>query len=91
MSPDDHRDGTYTLEIVEEITGISSKTIRLYQEQGLVRPLGTPGEFDDEAIHTLRRIEHLRRTCEANAAGLKLILDLLNEVESLRSRLRTMR
>ena len=47
--------------------------------------------FDDEAVHTLRRIDHLRSTCEANLSGLKLILDLLDEVERLQTELRAKR
>lgn len=72
---------TYSLDIVAEITGVSSQTILHYQEQGLIRTK----ELDDDAVHTLRRIEHLRATCEANDSGLKLILGLMDEVERLRA------
>jgi DNA-binding transcriptional MerR regulator len=77
---------TYTLEVLAEITGVSSQTILQYQEHGLIRP-----EFDDETIRALRRIEHLRETCEMNLAGLKLLTGLLNEVEQLREELRARR
>ena len=77
---------TYTLEILAEITGVSTQTIVLYQEHGLIRP-----EFDDESVRALRRIEHLRETCELNLAGLKLLTSLLEEVEQLRAELRTLR
>ena len=76
---------TYTLDIVAEITGVSSQTILHYQEHGLIP---TTPSFDDETVHTLRRIEHLRSTCETNIAGLKLILELTDEVERLRAALR---
>ena len=79
---------TYTLDIVAELTGVSSQTILHYQEQGL---LHSAGEFDDETIHALRRIEHLRNTSEANLIGIKLILDLLDEVDSLKAALRAQR
>lgn len=75
---------TYTLEVVAEITGVSSQAILLYQEKGLLR---SP-DYDDDAVHTLRRIDYLRTTCEANLTGLKLMLDLLEQVELLRSELR---
>jgi DNA-binding transcriptional MerR regulator len=75
---------SYTLEMVAEITGVASQTILHYQEHGLLPTTG----FDDEALHTLRRIDYLRSTCEANLSGLKLILDLLDQVESLRTELR---
>lgn len=76
---------TYSLDIVAELTGVSSQTILRYQEQGLIRE----NHFDDDAVHTLRRIEHLRATCEANDSGLKLILGLMDEVERLTAALRT--
>ena len=75
---------TYSLEMVAEITGVSSQTILHYQEQGLI----PPEAFDDEALNTLRRVDYLRCTCETNISGLKLILDLLDQVESLRTELR---
>ena len=80
-------DATYQLDIVAKLTGISSQTILHYQEQGLIRGK----DLDDEAVHTLRRIEHLKQTCEANLSGLKLILDLMNEVEQLKTALRARR
>jgi len=76
----------YTLDILAEITGVSTQTIVQYQEHGLIRP-----ELDDETLRALRRIEHLRESCEMNLAGLKLLTDLLNEVEQLREELRARR
>lgn len=40
--------------------------------------------FDTECLRQLRRIEHLRETCGVNDTGLRLILNLLQEVEQLR-------
>ncbi len=84
-------DATYHLEIVAQLTGISSQTILHYQEIGLIHPHGAPDEFDDEAVHTLRRIEHLKTAYEANLSSLKLILDLMDQVEQLQTELRTRR
>ncbi|MCB1279255.1 chaperone modulator CbpM [Prosthecobacter sp.] len=77
---------TYTLEILAETTGLSTQTIVQYQEHGLIR-----AEYDDETLRTLRRIQHLRETCEMNLAGLKLLTQLLDEVEQLRNELRARR
>ena len=86
-------DATYTLELVADLTGVSSRTILRYQEQGLISPVedGESGAqyFNDEALLTLRRIEHLRTHCEMNETGLKLMLNLLDEVECLREELRS--
>jgi DNA-binding transcriptional MerR regulator len=77
---------TYTLEVLAEITGISTQQIVQYQEHGLIHP-----RFDDETVRLLRRIEHLRETCEMNLSGLKLLTRLLDEVELLRGELRARR
>ena len=86
------RPAEYTLEVLASITGVSTKTILLYQEHGIIRaaPNGDQG-FDDEAARALRRIEHLRDACELNLAGLKLLAALLGEVEQLRDELRARR
>jgi len=90
----DHPDSSagYTLEILAEITGVSTQTILQYQEHGIIRPVsGGDPQFDDEAVRSLRRIEHLRDTCELNLTGLKLLASLLEEVEQLRAELHARR
>jgi DNA-binding transcriptional MerR regulator len=84
-------DATYQLEIVAKITGISSETILHYQEEGLIGPTGESPEFDEETVRTLRRIEHLRSSYETNLPGLRLILQLMDQIEGLQSRLRARR
>jgi len=83
----------YTLDVVSELTGCSSQTILHYREQGLVSSLPESHaevlRFDDEALRRLRRIEHLRSTCEMNLSGLKLVLGLLDEIERLRTDIRS--
>ena len=82
----------YSLEILARITGVSTQTIVQYQEHGLLpcHP-DTAAPFDDESVRSLRRIEHLRTSCETNLAGLKLLTALLDEVERLRAELRSRR
>jgi len=82
-------DAHYTLEIVSKLSGVSSETILHYQQHGLIRT--RQEQFDDEALRTLRQVEHLRLTSGANLSGLKLILNLMQEVEHLRQALRTRR
>lgn len=54
------------------------------------RSAGETPLFDVECLRQLRRIEHLRTSCEVNDTGLKLILDLLHETECLREERRQM-
>jgi len=44
-------------------------------------------EFTEEAIHTVRRIEHMRAVYGVDLAWLKTMFDLLDEVERLRAEL----
>lgn len=88
-------DVTYTLDVLCELVGVSSKTILHYQEHGLIVPAGNSGRaarrFDDEALRTIRRIEHLRTRYEMNLSSLKFTLRLLHELEQLRDDLRSRR
>jgi MerR family transcriptional regulator/heat shock protein HspR len=84
-------DATYRLEMMAEMTGISSQTILHYQEHGLIRTCGDSPEFDEEALHMLRRIEHVRQTCGVNLEGLKLMVELMEELERLKTELRARR
>lgn len=81
-------DATYQLDIVAKLTGISSETILHYQEFGLIHPRGDNNEFDDETLNTLGRIEQLRSSYEANLSGVKLILELTDQVEQLQRELK---
>ena len=48
-------------------------------------------EFTEEAIYTIRRIEHLRTVHGLDLAWLKTMFDLLDEVERLHAELRFLR
>lgn len=85
----------YSIEVIAELAGVSTQTVVHYQEQGFFRHSsldeGNAEMFDVEFLRQLRRIEHLRTTCEMNDTGLKLMLDLLHEIECLREESRQMR
>ncbi|HEX2750785.1 MAG TPA: chaperone modulator CbpM [Verrucomicrobiales bacterium] len=85
----------YSLEIVARLSGIDSTTILHYQEQGLLRPApeSTPEApaFDDESLRTLRRLEHLRSTCDLNLSALRIFAGLLDEIDTLRAELKRRR
>jgi DNA-binding transcriptional MerR regulator len=80
---------SYTLEVLSEMTGVSTEIILHYQSSGIIRPSGP--HFDDEAVRVVRRMEHVRETCGMNLEGLRLLAALLDEVERLRDELRLRR
>ena len=82
-------DAVYTIEAVEHLVHVPRRMIAVYCKHGLLSPVVDPAcggyYFNDEAIRTLRRIEYLRADCGINLVGIKMILRLTNEVESLRA------
>lgn len=101
-SPDDaplvepKLDAVYTLDVVAELTGVSSQTILFYHEQGLVPRAATHASadervFDDEALRAIRRLEHLRTELELKEPALRLMVNLLGEIERLRAEVRSRR
>ena len=85
----------YSLDATAHLPGIPRRSILIYCRAGLVRPVIQPPygimEFTEEAIYTMRRIEHLRTVHGLDLAWLRTMFDLLNEVERLRAELRFLR
>jgi len=87
-----HADLLYTLEEAAHLTHVPRRWIAIYYLHGLVSPVRDPATggwfFNDDAIRRLRRIEQLRDQYGMNLAAIRLILDLLAEVERLQQELR---
>ena len=79
----------YTIEAVERMAHMPRRLIAIYCKHGLVSPVGDPDcggfYFNDEAIRILRRIDYLRSICGINLVGIKMILQLIKDVEDLRA------
>jgi len=82
---------SYQLKQVLQITGVSRETLVAYCEHGIL-PLTPDGveraTFNDELVCAIRRSTFLRQRHGINLAGLRLINELLAEVERLRRELR---
>ena len=81
----------YTLEKVVKLTGVSRAVLVAYCESGVL-PLSPDDlkrrRFDDALIRTIRRIEVLRQEHGVNLTGIRIISELMVEVERLRGELR---
>jgi chaperone modulatory protein CbpM len=84
----------YTIETAANLAQVPRRLIAVYYKHGLVSPVMDPACggwcFNDEAIRILRRIEYLRTACGINLAGIKLTINLMNEVERLRDEVRAL-
>lgn len=85
----------YTIEATAQMTDLPRHTILVYYKSGLISPVTGPEGggycFDEEAIRTLRRIGQLRSMPGMGVSGIKMILELMDEVERLRTELRFLR
>ena len=85
----------YSLDATAHLAGVPRRSLLIYCRAGLVRPVVQPPyglvEFTEEAIYTVRRIEHLRAVHGLDLTWLKTMFDLLEEVERLRAELRFLR
>ena len=85
----------YTLDAAAHIAGVPRRSILIYCRVGLVQSVFQPPygvmAFTEEAIHTVRRIEHVRTAHGPDLAMLKTLFSLLEEVEHLRAELRFLR
>lgn len=85
----------YSIETVVRITRTPRHRIAVYCRHGLISPVTAPERdgwwFDHEAIRELRRIESLRVDYDMTLAGLRVVSDLLHEVERLREEVRALR
>lgn len=77
----------YIISVAAELAGVHPQTLRIYDRKGLLRPARTAGNtrrYSDRDIRRLRSIQELTQRHGVNLAGVKMIMDLENEVGRLR-------
>ncbi|GAB6061678.1 MerR family transcriptional regulator [Deferrisoma palaeochoriense] len=75
---------------IVEATGVSSSTLRVYREAGLIEPAAREGRaylYDEDTIETVRRIQRLRNDLGVNLAGVQVILEMRRTIEELQEHL----
>ena len=85
----------YSIEAVAHITQTPRHHIAVYCRYGLISPIVPPEQegwlFSEETIHTLRHIVHLRAEYGVNLSGVRMISELLGEIDQLREEVRFLR
>lgn len=80
-----------TLEELCDICAVSAERVRRLVDEGVVEPVGRePADwrFTRVSVTRVRFVERVARDLDVNTAGAALALDLLDEIERLRARLR---
>ena len=79
----------YVISVAAELAGVHPQTLRIYERKGLVDPARTGGgsrRYSEIDLDRLRRIQDLT-TEGLNLAGVKMVLELEEEIASLRQQL----
>ena len=77
---------TYTISAVAEMFDIHPQTLRLYEREGLLKPSRSVGNtrlYSDEDIDRLEVILSLTRDLGVNLAGVEIIMNMREKMESM--------
>jgi MerR family transcriptional regulator/heat shock protein HspR len=83
------KQGLYVISVAAELAGVHPQTLRIYERRGLLDPARTVGgsrRYSDRDIERLRRIQDLT-SAGLNLAGVKLVMEMEEEVRLLRREL----
>lgn len=85
----------YNLDTTAHLTGTPRRSLLVYWKHGLIEPIVDPPYgmlyFTDESIRMIRQIEYLRLIHGINLTGVRMIFDLLGEIERLKGEMRFLR
>lgn len=86
MSAHQNTEPVYMIGVVALLTQMHAQTIRLYEKQGLVKPQRRNKNrlYSQADVERLKQIRRLTQEMEVNLAGVQIILDLLERMETLR-------
>ena len=83
----------YIISVAAELAGVHPQTLRIYERKGLLNPHRTAGNtrrYSDRDIDRLRTIQRLTQEYGVNLAGVKMIVELENEIDRMRERMERM-
>ncbi len=79
--------GVFAISVAAELSGLHPQTLRVYEREGLVEPDRSPGgtrRYSGSDVERLRQIAQLT-SGGLNLAGVKLVLELQEEIRRLRA------
>src|SRR5207245_11077777 len=72
----------FTLSVAADLLGLHPRTLRIYEEKGLVVPSRTEGNRRRYSQNDIQRFQFIRRLtqCGVNLEGVRIILDMAEEL-----------
>src|SRR5712692_6437885 len=80
----------YIISVAAELAGVHPQTLRIYERKGLLTPARTAGNtrrYSQRDIERLQMIQRLTQEEGLNLAGVKMIVEMEDEVDRLRRRM----
>jgi MerR family transcriptional regulator/heat shock protein HspR len=80
----------YIISVAAELAGVHPQTLRIYERKGLLRPARTPGNtrrYSERDIARLQMIQKLTQEHGLNLAGVKMIVEMEDQLERMRRRM----
>jgi MerR family transcriptional regulator, heat shock protein HspR len=77
----------YIISVAAELAGVHPQTLRIYERKGLLSPARTAGNtrrYSDRDIERLRMIQRLTQEFGINLAGVKMIVEMENQLDRMR-------
>jgi MerR family transcriptional regulator/heat shock protein HspR len=92
-SEDDGDRGVYIISVAAELIGVHPQTLRIYERKGLLSPHRTSGNTRRYSARDIARLQTIQRLTQegVNLAGVKMIVDMENELDRMRLRMDQMR
>ena len=85
--------GVFRIGVIAERFGIHPQTLRMYEREGLLRPVRTEGNtrlYDADTIERLEIILTLTRHLGVNLAGVEVILHMKQRMETMHGEVQKM-
>lgn len=87
----DELEGFFSISVVSEMLKLHPQTIRHYEKQGLIQPKRTSGNIRLFSMRDVRRLRQIHdyTSTGVNLAGVTIIVELLERIDSLEEGART--
>jgi MerR family transcriptional regulator, heat shock protein HspR len=85
--------GLYIISIAANLAEVHPQTLRMYERRGLLRPSRTAKNrrcYSDDDIERLRHIQELTQQEGLNLSGVRMVLEMEDQMEELRRQLSEM-
>ncbi|MFH1149725.1 MAG: MerR family transcriptional regulator [Actinomycetota bacterium] len=89
----DQKEGLYIISVAAQLADVHPRTLRMYDRRGLLRPQRTAKNrrrYSDNDIERLRHIQELTQAEGLNLSGVRMVLEMEDELAGLRERVAAM-